>query len=132
MQPVRVQITVTYEVNFSDLDEAILVVDELVESEYSPESWRAVREYYDAAKAMKDGTYPQNAVTVAAWQLLDRVRELEPVMWTEPAPEVAEPKEDRKGLHVAKGILPSAVASLAGTVAGTVTGLFAGIFKKKK
>ena len=53
-----------------------MACQELNEEEYSPESWKLVRDYYDAAVAMRDGSYPQNAVTVAAWQLLDRVREL--------------------------------------------------------
>ncbi len=127
----RIQITVTYAVDFTDLDEAIAVVDGLTEAEYSAESWKAVKDYYAAAIAMKDGTYPQNAVTVAAWQLLDRVRELEPVQWTMPTQEAEEvSQEDKKGLHVAKGILPAAVATLAGAVAGVFVGIFAA--KKKK
>ena len=121
-------ITVTYEVDYTDLDQAISVVDELVSEEYSAESWKAVQEYYDAAVAMKDGSYPQNAVTVAAWQLLERVRELEPVQWTMPEPVV---HEDRR-LHVTKGVLPTAVAALAGTVVGAVAGIFAARRKKKK
>lgn len=128
---VHMSVTVTYEVDFSDLDHAISVVEELKEEEYSPESWKAVREYYDAAIAMKDGTYPQNAVTVAAWQLLDRVRELEPIKWVFP------PKEDtqmvterKKNLHVVKGILPSAIIALAGTVVGGIAEIFT--TKKRK
>ena len=129
----RIQITVTYEVDFTDLDEAIAVVDGLNESEYSSDSWKLVKDYYTAAVAMKDGTYPQNAVTVAAWQLLDRVRELEPVQWTIPVQEDAEASaEDKKGLHVAKGILPAAVATLAGAVAGAFVGIFASKKMKKK
>ena len=124
----RIQVTVTYEVDYTALDEAIAVVDELVESEYSPESWKMVKDYYDAAVAMKDGSFPQNAVTVAAWQLLDRVRELEPVLWT--APE--EPVEEKKPIRVDKGILPAAVATLAGAVVGTLAGIFAYKVKKKK
>ena len=119
-------VTVTFEVDYTDLNQAIAVVNELKEEEYSPESWKPVREYYDAAVAMKDGSYPQNAVTVAAWQLLDRVRELEPVQWTIPEAPV---REERK-LHVAKGVLPAAVAALAGTVAGALVGVFAS--RKKK
>lgn len=123
---VYVPVTVTYEVDFTDLDQAVAVVAELNREEYSAESWKAVQEYRDAALAMKDGTYPQNAVTVAAWQLLDRVRELEPVQWTLPDPTPAEPAK----LHVAKGILPAAIATLAGAVAGAFVGVLA--FKKGK
>ncbi len=128
---VHVSVTVTYEIDFTDLDHAISVVEELKEAEYSPESWKAVKDYYDAAVAMKDGTYPQNAVTVAAWQLLDRVRELEPVQWDIPSAPIHEeiPKEKKK-LQVVKGILPAAVATLAGAVAGAMAGIFAS--KKRK
>ena len=126
-----INVTVTYDVDFTALDEAIAVVDDLIETEYSSESWKAVRDYYDAAIAMKDGTSPQNAVTVAAWQLLDRVRELEPVQWTQPKEESSEiPKDERKGMHVAKGILPAAVATLAGAVAGALVAIFS--VKKKR
>ena len=38
-----------------------------------------------AAVSMKDGTYPQNAVTVAAWKLTDSIRDLEPLLWVTPA-----------------------------------------------
>jgi hypothetical protein len=128
---VHVSVTVTYEVDFTDLDHAISVVEELKQAEYSTESWKAVQDYYAAAVAMKDGTYPQNAVTVAAWQLLDRVRELEPVQWVmangSPAEEAP---EEKKAIRVVKGILPAAVATLAGAVAGAVAGIFAS--KKRK
>ncbi len=126
----RLQVTVAYDVDFTDLNEALAVVDELVEAEYSPESWKAVRDYYNAAVAMKDGSAPQNAVTVAAWQLLDRVRELEPVQWTMPAEYSAQ--SDKMGLHVAKGLIPAAVATLAGAIAGGLAGVFTSKSKKKK
>ena len=131
LRNVHVSVTVTYEVDFSDLNHAISVVEELKEAEYSAESWKAVQDYYEAAVAMKDGTYPQNAVTVAAWQLLDRVRELEPVQWIMASESHSEdaPKE-KKSIRVVKGILPAAVATLAGAVAGAVAGIFAS--KKRK
>ena len=118
-------ITVTYDVDYTNLDEAIAVVDDLIEAEYTPESWKAVQEYYEAAVAMKDGTYPQNAVTVAYWQLLDRVRELEPVQWSLPRQSEQDDAESTPGLHVSRGVLPAAMATLAGAVAGTFAGLFA-------
>ena len=128
---VHVSVTVTYEVDFSDLDHAISVVEELKEAEYSTESWKAVQDYYEAAVAMKDGTYPQNAVTVAAWQLLDRVRELEPVQWVVATESTAEeaPKE-KTSIRVVKGILPATVATLAGAVAGAMAGIFASRTRK--
>ena len=128
---VHVSVTVTYEVDFSDLNHAISVVEELKKAEYSAESWKAVQDYYEAAVAMKDGTYPQNAVTVAAWQLLDRVRELEPVQWIMASESHSEdaPKE-KKSIRVVKGILPAAVATLAGAVAGAVAGIFASKMRK--
>lgn len=124
----HIQVIVTYEIDFTDLDEAIDVVNNLNSTEYSEESWKAVQDYYDAAMAMKDGTYPQNAVTVAAWQLLDRVRELEPIQWTIPE---AEEIPDSSKLHVQRGILPVAIATVAGAVAGAVTGFIAKRRKKK-
>ncbi len=126
-----IRVIVTYEVDFSGLDEAIAVVNELIEAEYTTDSWQAVREAYDTALSMKDGTYPQNAVTVAYWQLLDRVRDLEPVQWILPVKE-AEHEEDKPGVHVAGGILPTVVATLAGTVAGAFAGIFASKAKKKR
>lgn len=123
---VHIQVTVTYEVDFTDLDEAIAVVRDLNSTEYSQESWKAVQDYYDAAIAMKDGSYPQNAVTVAAWQLLDRVRELEPVQWTEPK---IEHVQEFSKLQIKRGILPATIATIAGAVAGAVTGF---ISKKRK
>lgn len=118
-------ITVTYDVDYTNLNEAIAVVDELNEAEYTPESWKAVREYYNAAVAMKDGTYPQNAITVAYWQLLDRVRELEPVQWSMPRQSEQDDPESTPGLHVSRGVLPAAMATLAGAVAGAFAGIFA-------
>ena len=120
-----VQISVTYDVDFTNLDEAIAVVDELVETEYTAESWKAVMDSYDTAVSMKDGTYPQNAVTVAYWHLLDRVRELEPVQWVLPKPAEQTAQEEKNGVHIAKGVLPAAVATLAGAVAGAFAGVFA-------
>ena len=124
------QVTVTYSVDLTALEEAISVVEELNEEEYSPESWKLVRDYYDAAVAMRDGSYSQNAVTVAAWQLLDRVRELVPVMWTPPV--TTAPEENHNSIRVDKGILPAAVATLAGAVAGALTAFFTVKAKKKK
>ena len=122
----RLQVTVAYDVDLTDLEEALAVVDELVEAEYSPESWKAVRDCYNAAVAMKDGSAPQNAVTVAAWQLLDRVRELEPIQWAIPTEHPTQ--GDKMGLHVDKGPIPTVITTLAGAIA---SGL-AGIFKSKK
>ncbi len=127
-----IRVIVTYDVDFSGLDEAIAVVDDLTEAEYTPTSWQAVREAYDTAISMKDGTYPQNAVTVAYWQLLDRVRDLEPVQWILPARDPEPADEDAPGVHVVGGVLPNVVATLAGTVAGAFAGIFASRSKKKK
>lgn len=131
----RVSVTVTYEVDFSELNQALDVVKGLNRVDYTPESWKPVQEYYDAAVAMLDGTYPQNAVTVAAWQLLDRVRELAPTAWEAPADTPAEDAPSKfsfKGLRVDKGILPAAVATLAGAVAGIAAGVIHTIKNKKK
>ncbi len=76
---VNATVLVLYEVNFYALDEAIALAESLVESQFTPESWQIMQDYYQAALSMKDGTMPQNAVTVAAWQLMERINELVPV-----------------------------------------------------
>ena len=125
---------VLYDVDYSDLDEALAVVDGLVEAEYSEESWKVVKDYYLVATSMKDGTHPQDEVTDAYWQLLDYVRELVPVQWTLPTPEGQTPEEphEKQSVHVTGGILTVAAATVVGTVAGVITGLFASRSKKKK
>lgn len=128
------------DLDFTALNEAIAVVEELNSRDYTPESWQLVQDYYDAAVAMRDCTYPQNAVTVAAWKLLDSVNELEPLLWSDPDPDTAEDEagnaqpvgSDREihpdeTLHhervrVSKGILPSAVSALFSAVGGLFKG----------
>jgi len=117
--------TVLYtDVDFTALDEAIAAFGRLKETNYTAESWRAAANYYRAALDMKDGHYPQNAVTVAAWKLMDSIRELQPVT------DNRAPAEN-KTLHVDKGIVAAAVATLAGAVTGAVVGIIASIKKKK-
>ena len=128
----RIRITVAYDVDFTELDEALAVVNDLIEEEYSTDSWKTVRQYYEAALSMHDGSAPQNAVTVAAWQLLDRVRELEPVQWTLPSQDEFSEKPDQTGFHVVGGLLPTAISNLAGTVSHGFTEIFRSRFKKKK
>ena len=122
------------EVDYSDLDEALTVVDGLVETEYSAESWKAVRDYYKVALSMKDGTHSQEEVTDAYWQLLDHVRELVPVQWTLPKPEATLPEQhhDKQSVHVTGGILTVAAVTVVGTVAGVFAGMFASKSKKRK
>lgn len=122
---------VVYSVDFTDLDEAIAVVEGLIATEYTPESWKVVQDCYNTAVALKDATQPQETVNAVYWQLLENIRELVPVQWVLPAPtEHTEPKE-KQGLHVAKGVLPAAVATLAGAVAGAFVGVFVSKAKKK-
>ena len=121
------------DVDYSDLNDALAVVDGLVEAEYTPHSWQAVREHYDVAVSMKDGCHSQEAVTNAYWQLLDCVRELEPVQWTLPKPEIQEEEHPSKQrVHVKGGVLTATVATVAGAVVGGLVGLIASKTKRKK
>ena len=124
------------DLDFTALDEAIAVFEDLKEAEYTAESWHAAKNFYEAAIAMRDGTYPQNAVTVAAWKLLDSIRDLEPVLWAA-APEAdtqnnASSKKGKNDLRVDKGIVTAAVVTLAGAVAGAAAGIIKVLRKKKK
>ena len=76
---VKATILVLYENNYQALDEAIALAESLKEEQFTPESWQAMQDYYNSALSMKDGTMPQNAVTVAAWQLVEKINELVPV-----------------------------------------------------
>ena len=127
-------ITVLCDVDYSDLNEALAVVSGLAESEYTPQSWQAVQESYAAAMAMKEaGTSTQEAITEAYWQLLDRIRELEPVQWTLPTPEAPKEKSSLKQrVHVTGGVLTAAVATIAGAVVGGIVGIFASRTKNNK
>jgi hypothetical protein len=117
------------DVDFTALNEAISAFAELRESDYTPESWREAKGFYAAALDMRNGAYPQNAVTVAAMRLLDSIRDLVPVAWvpTETADAPA-----KGGLRVDKGILTAAVATLAGTVAGLAVGVVKALKNKRK
>ena len=76
---VQATVLVLYDPNYQALDEAIALAESLSEENYTPESWQAMQDYYKSALSMKDGTMPQNAVTVAAWQLMDKIDQLVPV-----------------------------------------------------
>ncbi len=132
--------TVLYtDVDFTALDEAIAAFEELKDSDYTPETWHAAKNFYDAAVNMKGGAYPQNAVTVAAWKLMDSIRALEPLAWV-----TAEETDDRvessdrqandekKPLHMDKGIVTAAVATLIGTAAGITAGVIKALKNRKK
>lgn len=127
------------DVDFTALDEAIAIFEELKEAEYTAESWHAAKNFYDAAVSMKDGTYPQNAVTVAAWKLTDSIRDLEPLLWVTPARiETAETSDadnaenGKQGVRLGKGIVTAAAVTLAGAVAGAAVGIIKGLRRKKK
>ena len=132
--------TIYYDdVDFTALDESIAIFEELKEAEYTAESWHAAKNFYDAAVSMKDGTYPQNAVTVAAWKLTDSIRDLEPILWVTPKKAVADEvpsaentENGRSRVHLGKGIVTAAAVTLAGAVAGATIGILKGLRKKKK
>ena len=116
------EVTHYTDVDFTELNEATTAFEALKESDYSPESWHEAHNFYAAAVAMRDGTYPQNAVTVAAWKLNDSVRALVPVVKKACKPVKAQAPQN-KNVKVGKGILPVAVALLAGTAIGLATGV---------
>jgi hypothetical protein len=120
------------DVNYADLNDALAVVDGLVEAEYTVDSWTAVREQYAAAVALKSGSPTQEEITDAYWHLLDRVRELAPVQWTLPKPETHDEQAQKKSVRISGGILTATVATIAGAVLGGVVGLFASKSKKNK
>ena len=121
--------TVIYEdLDFTALNEATNAFEALTEADYTPETWHEAKNFYDAAVAMRDHTYPQNAVTVAAWKLTDSIKALIPA--ESPAAPAAESKG--KGIKTAKGILPAAVAAAAGVAAGVAFGIIKALRNKRK
>ncbi len=118
------------DLDFTALNEATAAFEALKEADYTPESWHATHNFYAAAVAMRDCTYPQNAVTVAAWKLTDSIRELVPAAWK--APEAAPEAPKKKAIRIDKGILPAAIATFAGTAAGIAAGVITAMINKKK
>jgi hypothetical protein len=128
--------------DFTALDEAIAAFEARKESHYTAESWRAAKNFYEAALDMKNCTYPQNAVTVGAWKLMDSIRDLVPVadMPAEEDTEASAPAEKKgfldkmniKNVKVDKGIVAAAVATVAGAVAGITAGVITAMKNKKK
>ena len=124
------------DVDFTALDKALTAFEALSEADYTAESWHAAKNFYDAAVAMKDGTYPQNAVTVAAWKLEDSIKELAPAPKAEKgdAPAVKKPLfklPDLKSVKMDKGIVAAAVATFVGAAAGVTAGVIRAMKKKK-
>jgi hypothetical protein len=127
--------------DFTALDEAIAAFEARKESHYTAESWRAAKNFYEAALDMKNCTYPQNAVTVGAWKLMDSIRDLVPVtdISAEEDAEASAPAEKKgfldkmniKNVKVDKGIVAAAVATVAGAVAGITAGVIEVIRNKK-
>lgn len=112
------------DIDFTALNQAISTFEALKQERYTEESWHAAQNYYDAAIDMKQGTYPQNAVTVGAWKLMDSIHELVPLKPTHASKEKKLFQKDRKtGAVVA--------AALAGVVTGTIAGILAAIKKNK-
>ena len=124
------------DVDFTALDKALTAFEALSEADYTAESWHAAKNFYDAAVAMKDGTYPQNAVTVAAWKLEDSIKELAPAPKAEKADAPAAKKPlfklpDLKSVKMDKGIVAAAVATFVGAAAGVTAGVIRAMKKKK-
>ena len=120
------------DVDFTALNEAIAAFEVLKEANYTPDSWRGAKNYYDAAVDMKSGAYPQNAVTVAAWKLQDSIKELVTSDNTPEAAPEATPAAGKKPLTVDKGIVAAAVATVVGAAAGLTFGIVKALKKRKK
>jgi hypothetical protein len=123
------------DVDFTALDKALTAFEALSEADYTADSWHAAKNFYDAAVAMKDGTYPQNAVTVAAWKLEDSIKELAPAPKAEKADTPAAKNSrlklpELKSIKMDKGIVAVAIATLAGAVTGAVAGVITSLKKK--
>jgi hypothetical protein len=124
---------VIYEdLDFTALDTATTAFEALDETAYTPETWREAKNFYEAAVAMRDCTYPQNAVTVAAWKLEDSIKALVPAEECFPAAEAAHPAKEKKPLRMAKGILPALIAAAAGAAAGLAVGILKALGNRKK
>lgn len=136
------------DVDYTELREALATVEALNAADYTEESWHPVQNFYDAAVAMQDGTYPQNAVTVAAWKLMDSLKGLVPAereipategdemllcvdSAEEPAPVKTEKPKRKIRINKKKLILPAA-ALVAGGIAGIAAALLLGGRKKRK
>jgi hypothetical protein len=118
------------DVDYTALNTAAAAFEALAEADYTPESWRAAKNFYEAAVAMRDGTYPQNAVTVAAWKLEDAVGELIPAPKAEKTETPAESGKAKRGVPV-KRIIPAAAAALVGAATGAVAGILMALRHKK-
>ena len=75
----RATVTVTYDPDRTELDSAIKLMESLVESNYTPETWEAAKQAYETAVGMKNDDVPQTTVNVAAVFLMDKINVLEPV-----------------------------------------------------
>lgn len=71
-------VQIQYTPDRTELNSAIALADSLREADYSAESWQLMREYYTVAAELLEGDFPQNAVTVAAMQLMEKIQALDP------------------------------------------------------
>jgi hypothetical protein len=119
------------DVDYTALNTAAAAFEALAETDYTPESWHAAKNFYEAAVAMRDGTYPQNAVTVAAWKLEDAVGELIPAPKAEKTETPTEAGKAKRGVPV-KRIIPAAAVALVGAATGAVAGILMALRHKKR
>lgn len=75
----RCTIHITYDPDRTELNEAMALWESLKEANYTAETWAAAKQAYENALGLKDADVPQNAVTVAAVFLKDKLNALEPV-----------------------------------------------------
>ncbi|MBQ9735438.1 MAG: chitobiase/beta-hexosaminidase C-terminal domain-containing protein [Clostridia bacterium] len=74
----RATVQILHEPDRTELIAALTLFESLTAAHYSPESWAAAEEFYRGSAALRDADMPQNAITVAAVFLMDRIRALNP------------------------------------------------------
>lgn len=74
----RCTIRITHNPDRTELNAAIALMESLKAEDYSAETWQAAQEAYNNALGLVNDDVPQNAVTVAAVFLMDKINALSP------------------------------------------------------
>ena len=74
----RCTVRIMHDPDRTELNEAIALMESLREEDYSAETWQAAQEAYNNALGLASEDVPQNAVTVAAVFLMEKINALDP------------------------------------------------------
>ena len=74
----RCTVRIMHDPDRTELNEAIALMESLREEDYSAETWQAAQEAYNNALGLASEDVPQNAVTVAAVFLMEKINALNP------------------------------------------------------